>query len=69
MFFRRNSEARLDRGLADPGPIATLFWQDDEGLSEELYLDAIVTVADANFLDKVRCLVSFPSAGILTDGW
>lgn len=30
-----------------------MFWQDEEGLAEEIYLDAILTIADAKFLDKV----------------
>eukprot|EP00112_Aurelia_sp_Birch-Aquarium-sp1_P009695 Seg2110.3 transcript_id=Seg2110.3/GoldUCD/mRNA.D3Y31 product="COBW domain-containing protein 2" protein_id=Seg2110.3/GoldUCD/D3Y31 len=33
-------------GLADPGPIAGIFWLDEE-LCSELYLDAIITVVDA----------------------
>ncbi|KAL2914634.1 hypothetical protein HK105_205772 [Polyrhizophydium stewartii] len=33
-------------GLADPGPIASLFWLDEE-LQSELYLDGILTVVDA----------------------
>ncbi|KAJ3022786.1 COBW domain-containing protein 1 [Thoreauomyces humboldtii] len=35
-------------GLADPGPIASMFWLDDE-LQSEIYLDGIVTVVDAKF--------------------
>lgn len=30
-----------------------MFWQDEEGLAEEIYLDAILTIADAKFVDKV----------------
>ena len=33
-------------GLADPGPVAAIFWMDDE-LGSEIYLDGIVTVVDA----------------------
>ncbi|XP_064386775.1 zinc-regulated GTPase metalloprotein activator 1-like [Halichondria panicea] len=33
-------------GLADPGPIASIFWL-DEGLGSEIYLDGIVTVIDS----------------------
>ena len=36
-------------GLADPAPVAQTFFVDDE-LKEQLYLDAIVTVADAKHL-------------------
>ncbi|XP_071952155.1 zinc-regulated GTPase metalloprotein activator 1-like isoform X1 [Antedon mediterranea] len=35
-------------GLADPGPIASIFWLDD-GLGSELYLDGIITVVDAKY--------------------
>lgn len=35
-------------GLADPGPIASLFWLDDE-LGSDIYLDGIVTVVDAKY--------------------
>ncbi|KAJ3145284.1 COBW domain-containing protein 1 [Geranomyces michiganensis] len=35
-------------GLADPGPIASMFWLDDE-LQSEIYLDGIVTVVDAKY--------------------
>lgn len=41
-------------GLADPGPIASLFWLDDE-LGSDIYLDGIVTVVDAKYgLNQVR---------------
>lgn len=33
-------------GVADPGPIANMFWMDD-GLAASIYLDGIVTVMDA----------------------
>ena len=39
-------------GLADPGPIAGIFWLDEE-LCSELYLDAIITVVDAKNCSKV----------------
>ena len=35
-------------GLADPGPIASLFWLDEE-LCSDLFLDGIITVADAKY--------------------
>ncbi|KAI9313837.1 CobW/HypB/UreG, nucleotide-binding domain-containing protein [Dichotomocladium elegans] len=36
-------------GLADPGPIASMFWLDD-GLGSEIYLDGIVTLVDAKHI-------------------
>ncbi|KAA0190567.1 Cobalamin biosynthesis protein CobW [Fasciolopsis buskii] len=33
-------------GLADPGPVASIFWL-DENLCSQLYLDGIVTIIDA----------------------
>ncbi|KAI9492918.1 CobW/HypB/UreG, nucleotide-binding domain-containing protein [Zychaea mexicana] len=36
-------------GLADPGPIASMFWLDD-GLGSELFLDGIVTLVDAKHI-------------------
>ena len=35
-------------GLADPGPVASIFWMDDE-LGSDIYLDGIVTVVDAKY--------------------
>ncbi|KAI9091899.1 CobW/HypB/UreG, nucleotide-binding domain-containing protein [Phlyctochytrium arcticum] len=35
-------------GLADPGPIASMFWLDNE-LQSDIYLDGIVTVVDSKF--------------------
>lgn len=35
-------------GLADPGPVATIFWMDKE-LGSDVYLDGIITVVDAKF--------------------
>ncbi|KAJ1553788.1 COBW domain-containing protein 1, partial [Cladochytrium tenue] len=35
-------------GLADPGPIASMFWLDD-GLQSDLYLDGVVALVDAKF--------------------
>ena len=35
-------------GLADPGPIASLFWLDEE-LGSDIFLDGIVTVVDAKY--------------------
>lgn len=41
-------------GLADPGPIASMFWLDD-GLGSEIYLDGIVTLVDAkNIKDYIN---------------
>ncbi len=34
-------------GLADPGPIANIFWQDD-ALNGTIYLDGIITLVDAS---------------------
>ena len=36
-------------GLADPGPIASLFWL-DEALQSKVYLDGIITVVDAKHI-------------------
>src|SRR5690348_2916648 len=37
-------------GMADPGPVASVFWVDDD-LESHIYLDGIITVVDAkNFL-------------------
>ncbi|KAL1931342.1 hypothetical protein VTP01DRAFT_9484 [Rhizomucor pusillus] len=36
-------------GLADPGPIASMFWLDD-GLGSEIYLDGIITLVDAKHI-------------------
>jgi len=38
-------------GLADPGPIASMFWI-DEALCSDLYLDGIITVVDAKYSVK-----------------
>ncbi|TPX48034.1 hypothetical protein SeLEV6574_g02278 [Synchytrium endobioticum] len=35
-------------GLADPAPIAAMFWL-DEGLNSRIYLDAVVTIVDAKY--------------------
>ncbi|XP_046581216.1 COBW domain-containing protein 1-like [Haliotis rubra] len=35
-------------GLADPGPIASMFWLDEE-LCSDVFLDGILTVVDAKF--------------------
>lgn len=40
-------------GIADPGPIAKMFWQ-DEGLNSSVYIDGVVTVLDAEHI--VTCL-------------
>ncbi|KAI8099720.1 COBW domain-containing protein 6 [Halteromyces radiatus] len=36
-------------GLADPGPIASMFWLDD-GLGSDIYLDGIITLVDAKHI-------------------
>lgn len=38
-------------GLADAGPLARMFWVDEE-LESNIYLDSIVTVVDAKFLES-----------------
>ncbi|KAI8071315.1 CobW/HypB/UreG, nucleotide-binding domain-containing protein [Gongronella butleri] len=38
-------------GLADPGPIASMFWLDD-GLGSDIYLDGIVTLVDAKHIQE-----------------
>ncbi|WAR23132.1 CBWD1-like protein [Mya arenaria] len=38
-------------GLADPGPIASIFWLDEE-LCSDLYLDGIITMIDAKYCWK-----------------
>lgn len=45
-------------GLADPGPIASIFWLDKE-LGSDLFLDGIVTILDAKHgltVSKLNCL-------------
>ncbi|ORX91732.1 COBW domain-containing protein 6 [Basidiobolus meristosporus CBS 931.73] len=38
-------------GLADPGPIASIFWLDDQ-LCSEIFLDGIITVVDAKHIEQ-----------------
>ncbi|GMM31885.1 hypothetical protein DAMA08_046300 [Martiniozyma asiatica (nom. inval.)] len=38
-------------GLADPGPIATMFWLDD-ALASNVFIDGVVTVLDAENIEK-----------------
>ncbi len=38
-------------GLADPAPIASIFWL-DEALCSDLYLDGVVTVVDAKYASR-----------------
>ncbi|KAF9195373.1 COBW domain-containing protein 1 [Haplosporangium sp. Z 767] len=38
-------------GLADPGPIASIFWMDDD-LGSDIYLDGIVTLIDSKNVRK-----------------
>jgi len=35
-------------GIADPGPVASIFWLDEE-LGSDLYLDGVVTLVDAKY--------------------
>lgn len=44
-------------GLADPGPIISMFWMDD-GLCSDLYLNGVVTLVDAKY-----CLQQLPKEG------
>jgi len=44
-------------GLADPGPIASMFWQNEDfavGLGRDIHLDGVVCVVDAVFGRQVR---------------
>ncbi|CAG8604447.1 1503_t:CDS:10, partial [Acaulospora morrowiae] len=38
-------------GLADPGPIVSIFWLDDD-LGSDIYLDGVVTLVDAKYIQK-----------------
>ncbi|KAI8907235.1 CobW/HypB/UreG, nucleotide-binding domain-containing protein [Gorgonomyces haynaldii] len=38
-------------GLADPGPIASLFWL-DEALQSKIHLDGIVTIVDSKYIQE-----------------
>lgn len=44
-------------GLADPGPIASIFWMDDD-LGSDIYLDGIVTLVDSLNVRKVTYRVT-----------
>ena len=49
-------------GLADPGPIASIFWQNEEygdGLSQSVVLDGVVCVVDAVYGEKVCVMNGF----------
>ncbi|KAF8584725.1 cobW-domain-containing protein [Ramaria rubella] len=42
-------------GIADPGPIAAMFWQNEEfamGLGKDIYLDGVICVVDAVFAEQ-----------------
>lgn len=43
-------------GIADPGPIAKMFWM-DEGLNSNVYIDGIITVLDSEHI--LSCLDDF----------
>ena len=45
-------------GLADPGPIAGIFWIDEQ-LCSDLYLDGIITVVDSKNCFQVSIFLSF----------
>lgn len=49
-------------GLADPGPIASIFWMDDD-IGSDIYLDGIVTLVDSRNIRKVKS--RFPRYAIL----
>ncbi|XP_028404451.1 COBW domain-containing protein 1-like [Dendronephthya gigantea] len=51
-------------GLADPGPIASMFWMDDQ-LCSDLYLDGIVTVIDGKY--GLKHLTEEKEEGILNE--
>lgn len=52
-----NSKDKIDyilletTGVADPAPIAKMFWL-DEGLASNIYIDGVVTVVDAEHITK-----------------
>ncbi|KAI5949424.1 hypothetical protein KGF54_005659 [Candida jiufengensis] len=54
-----NSKERIDyilletTGIADPAPIAKMFWLDD-GLASNIYIDGVITVVDSENI--LRCL-------------
>jgi G3E family GTPase len=50
-------------GLADPGPIASIFWMDDD-IGSDIYLDGIVTLVDSRNVRKVKS--RFPSWTVLS---
>lgn len=43
-------------GIADPAPIARMFWQ-DEGLNSSVYIDGVITVLDSEHI--IKCLDDF----------
>jgi len=46
-------------GLADPGPIASIFWRNEEfnrGKGKDIVLDGVVCVVDAVFGKQVGCI-------------
>lgn len=53
-------------GLADPGPIASIFWHNEEfasGLGRDIVLDGVICVVDAFFGKQVS--ISMKSCEIL----
>lgn len=52
-------------GLADPGPLAQMFWVDPE-LESSVYLDGIISLVDGkNFLAHLRSLHELESAQVV----
>ena len=61
---RTETCADLPAGLADPGPVASALWTDEE-LESDVLLDAIITVVDARNLR--RQLADQPSSGSVNE--
>jgi G3E family GTPase len=57
-LFHVSDSIILLSGLADPGPIASIFWMDDE-LGSDIYLDGIVTLVDAKYISEVNYLATY----------
>ncbi|KAG6845612.1 hypothetical protein H0H87_006665 [Tephrocybe sp. NHM501043] len=56
-------------GLADPGPIASIFWHNEEfasGLGRDIALDGVICVVDAFFGKQVKPTKSIPKRQSLT---
>lgn len=46
-------------GLADPGPIASIFWLDKE-LGSDIFLDGVITILDAKHALMVSTNFNLP---------